>query len=206
MLIFGYFIFHVIKLSAKVGKRQTQVEVLAREPGLMISRLVAKQNIHSILESNTRSNFAFNAFDQKFYRFREQQILVQQTKVKKEQEEYVRKFMLDFELQVNKKREHRKQTQIAPRLEKLEESKLQDHTAFFDLGKSSHVASNLPQAEDSSSEIKNKTISQYSFLNAQQQINLHGEEKLLPSVQATSSRGSDVNVLGGGASREAKPE
>jgi len=169
----------------------------------MISRLVAKQNIHSILESNKRSNFAFNAFDQKFYRFREQQILVQQTKAKKEQEEYVRKFLLDIDSQINKKREHRKQTQSASRLEKLEESKQQDHTAFFDQGKSSNFASNLPQAEDSSSEVKNKTISHYSFLNAQQQIN-HGEEKLLPSFQATSSRGSDVNVLGGGgAPREA---
>ena len=168
LLIFGYFIFHVLRLSAKVGKRQTQVEVLAREPSLMISRLVAKQNIHSILESNKRSNFAFNVFDQKFYRFREQQILAQQTKVKKEQEEYVRKFLLDIDSQINKKREHRKQTQIASRLEKLEESKQQDHTAFFYQCKSSNVASNLPQAEDSSSEVKNKTISHYSFLNAQQ--------------------------------------
>ena len=77
------------------------------------------------MESNQRSNFSFNVFDQKFYKYREQQILVQQTKGKKDQEEFVRKFIVDMDTQINKKREHRKQNQIATRLEKLEESKVQ---------------------------------------------------------------------------------
>lgn len=40
--IFIYFMYHLVRHLNKVGKRQMQVEVLSREPSLMISRLLAK--------------------------------------------------------------------------------------------------------------------------------------------------------------------